>query len=398
MSYYWFEHSQYNCLMGKIIAKFEAPYYFLTAFSAVVLWRIIFLWRKNINNFHQDEIVWYKESKLHTFFDYIGLPDSGYPTPLLRAFMWIASRTIIGNPFQIHLLSVMIVALCCSSILVLEGFNRRDLCVASIILGCFPSFDLLLWHNLSYYTFIPLMVVFLNGYSGTKNRFSMIAGVHLLVIFSCKPQLLASCISILFLLALRHLRQNHTLPLLQVGSSLVPLSLLIVGRQHQQSLHLQVGTKEFLVGIAALVILPISILVPALFVGFSGFLRIHSQFSLIFILQLILVASQNFVLAVNRVRLKQILRSERYQILLVSAVPIYISLFIFGNSTWGNDFFWRIRCTECLFQRHIFPLVLIVVFTILQKQNSRKFILLLSYLSQIMAIAIFAYSALLNHN
>jgi len=381
--------------MGKVSSQFINRSYFLATFSVISLWRAACLWRENINQFHQDEIAWYGDSTTSNFFEYIGIRDSGYPTPLLRAILWIASRALNGNPTYIHILSVVIVALCCASVLLLSGFTKKDLAVAAIALGCFPSSDLLLWHNLSYFGFIPLMVVFLNGTSRSRRGYSTIIGMQLLIIFSCKPQLLVAVLTVLILLAARLFRQNYPLAFLHLASCILPLFLLMIGRQNSHSLQLQLGLREFTIGLAALAIVPIAITLPAIFVGISGFLRMYSQSVLISLLELTLVVTQSLFFYSKRTRIKSIIGSERKQITLVSAVPLYVSLFIFGNSTWGNDLFWQIPCTECLFQRHIFPLVVIVVFSLLQMRNTliRKS-LILALLIQLLALGLFAYSAL----
>jgi hypothetical protein len=382
--------------MGKISTRLNGRSFFFTAFSVISFWRIACLWRENIDHFHQDEIVWDRDSSSSSLFQYIRILDSGYPTPLLRAILWVASRVLNGNPTYIHLLSVFIVALCCTSLLFLRGYNKKNLAVAAVSLGCFPSFDLLLWHNLSYFGFIPLMVVFLNGFSLSRNGYWSIFGMQILILFSCKPQLLAVDLALFFLLATRHFRQNNSLALLNVASSILPLSLLIVGRQNSSSLPLQVGIKELIIALAALAIVPIAITLPAIFVGLSGFLRMYSQSELISLLQITLVAAQSLFFFSTKERIKSFIGSERRQIILVSAFPLYLSLFIFGNSTWGNDLFWRIPCTECLLQRHIFPLTLLATLAILEMRNNlfKKF-LLFGLLGQFLALGFLAYSVLL---
>ena len=186
----------------------------------------------------------------------------------------------------------MIVALCCTSVLLLRGFSKRDLTVAAIALGCFPSSDLLLWHNLSYFGFIPLMVLFLNGISRSRTGYSIIVGMQFLIIFSCKPQLLVVDLAVLFLLAAKYCRQNYSLALLHLASSILPLFLLIVGRQNSHSLQLQIGLREIVIGLTAFTIVPIALIVPAIFVGLSGFLRIYSQSLLISVLELTLVITE----------------------------------------------------------------------------------------------------------
>ena len=381
--------------MGKVSSQFDERSYFLTAFSVISLWRATCLWRENINHFHQDEIAWYRDSTSHSFLEYVGMPDSGYPTPLLRAILWTASHAFNGNPTYIHILSVVIVALCCASVLLLRDSSKKDLTVVAIALGCFPSFDLLLWHNLSYYGFIPLMVLFLNGMSRSRTGYLIFVVMQFLIVFSCKPQLLVADLAVLFLLAARYFRQNYSLAFLYLASSILPFFLLMVGRQNSHSLHLQISPRGFVIGLMALAIAPIAITLPAIFVGLSGFLRIHSKTLLTTVLELTLVATQSVFLFPKRAHIKSIIDTQRKQIIFVSGVPLYISLFIFGNSTWGNDLFWRVQCTECLFQRHIYPLVVLFVFSLLQVKNTflRKS---LSYalLIQVLALGFFAYSAL----
>ncbi len=383
--------------MEKVGSQLNSQRYFLITFLVISLWRVACLWRENINRFHQDEIAWYEDSTSRNFFEYIGMPDSGYPTPVLRAVLWIASQALNGNPTYIHILSVVIVALCCASLLILRGYGKRDLAVAAIALGCFPSSDLLLWHNLSYFGFIPLMVVFLNGITRSRNYYLSFMEMQILILFSCKPQLLVACLAILFLQVARYLSQKHSLAFLYLASSIIPFIMLIVGRQSSHSLQLQLGLREFVIASMALAIMPIAITLPAIFVGLSGFLRMNSQPLLINLLELTLVATQARFFFTKRTLIGSVIGSERKQITFVCAVPLYVSLFIFGNSTWGNDLFWRISCTECLFQRHIFPLILITALSMMQSQNIlTKNYLLFGLLVQFLALGIFAYSALLN--
>jgi hypothetical protein len=239
------------------------------------------------------------------------------------------------------------------------------------------------------------MVVFLNGIRLSRSGYSTIIGMQLLIIFSCKPQLLVADLAVLFLLAAKYCRQNYSLALLHLVSSILPLFLLIVGRQNSHSLQLQIGLREIVIGLTAFTIVPIALIVPAIFVGLSGFLRIYSQSLMISVLELTLVITEGVFFFSKRTDIKSIISTQRKQIIFVSSIPLYISLFIFGNSTWGNDLFWRVQCTECLFQRHIFPLVVLIVFSLVQVRNTllRKS-LIYALLIQVLALGFFAYSAL----
>lgn len=381
--------------MRKLRSQINVRIYFLTTFSVIALWRTVCFWRENINQFHQDEIVWHRDSTSHSFLEFIQLRDSGYPTPLLRAILWLVSRTLDGNPTYIHILAVVIAALCCTSVLMLKGFSKRDLVFAAIAMGSFPSADLLLWHNLSYFGLIPIMVFFLNGFAQDKILDWKIVVTQVLILFSSKPQLLIVYLMILFLLSAKQSRQKNSLVFLYLACSILPIYLLVVGRQNSNSLELQISSRAFLIGLIALMLVPIALTLPAVFVGFSGILRAYSQPLLVSLLELALVAVQSLYLFLKRDQVRLLFNSERKQIILLSAVPLYISLFIFGNSTWGNDLFWKIPCTECLLQRHIYPLMVLSVFTFLQIRNSKSRVFLLCGLSvQYMALGTLAYPVL----
>ena len=113
------------------------------------------MWRIPIDQFYADEKDWFTAASSRNFFQYIVMPDAGYPVPLTRAFFWIVAGVSSDSALIIHLFSCLISGLCVSSLVLIRNLPMTVFkkIVIAFSLGFYQAFDLLLWHQVNYYLF-----------------------------------------------------------------------------------------------------------------------------------------------------------------------------------------------------------------------------------------------------
>ena len=138
---------------------------FYSTITLIFLYKTIMMWRSNIGTFFQGEETWLEGSENYSLLEYSQLKDSGYFTPILRITGWILFKVFGSSPTSLHLFSSFVASACCASIIILSPKNSKlfPKTISAFILGAFPSFDLLLYFNLSYYIFIPTLLLSLRS-------------------------------------------------------------------------------------------------------------------------------------------------------------------------------------------------------------------------------------------
>ena len=181
---------------------------FLSIFVFTFLTKLIFAWRSGIRLGWQDEIAWEKTALTSTFLQTVTSYDAGYPTPVLRALSFLLTHTKTEDFLLWHLTVLLIISLCTSSL----AFSRQISLNKRLMLGCllatYPSFDLLLLHNLSYWTFSTLFVILTNQINSDDNLSKRTrVTILILLVSTAKPQLL---VSLLFLCVYLILKKKIT--------------------------------------------------------------------------------------------------------------------------------------------------------------------------------------------
>ena len=325
---------------------------FLSIFVFTFLTKLLFAWRSGIRLGWQDEIAWEKTANTSTFLQTVTSYDAGYPTPVLRALSFLLTHAQTEDFLLWHLSVLLIISLCTSSL----AFSRQISLNKRLMLGCllatYPSFDLLLLHNLSYWTFIPLFVILTNRINSEDNLSKRTcATILILLVSTAKPQLL---VSLLFLCVYLIFKKKIT----RFDSFVVLVAiavLLSLGRLSQTPITLALD-------IESLVNFPLTVashftnvIFPAITLSIYFADRV---INLPIISVYFACSSLLFVWLYYRNR-----KIENYSFAFVSLVAFCVyslGLYFFANSGWSQDNLFTSGYDTSLFSRHYLPIVLLV--------------------------------------
>lgn len=382
-------------------SRLDANGFFLIV-AVLFAWKIIFMWRGQFNIFYQDETNWVQNVSKKGFIANALTPDSGYPTPILRAGLWFIIKFFSENPMAVHLIAALIASICSASVILLVpfevDFKRRIF--AALAIGIFPSFDLLLWHNLSYYFYIPTLIISMRLVL-RKNLINIFDYFLLttLIISSAKPQLLASLLLIFLLKSqdysiARWVTQRLYLFILTV-------SMILIGRFQGDSLPLDLTLEKLAYLGSAIFVIPLAILFPVVSIGLTGFLRFLQLDWLFLVTQIALLitgvlAFLKGLIMWKKTYLARFFNTDALKSLFIASLPVYLSIFIFPNSGWSFDYIWNSACTICLFQRHFFSIFVpgIIFLTLALKKSQKVDYMLLGISVQLAILSLSAYHQL----
>ena len=325
---------------------------FLSIFVFTFLTKLLFAWRSGIRLGWQDEIAWEKTALTRTFLQTVTSYDAGYPTPVLRALSFFLTHTKTESFLLWHLSILLIISLCTSSL----AFSRQISANKRLMLGCllatYPSFDLLLLHNLSYWTFIPLFVILTNQMiSEDKLSIRTSAGIFVLLIATAKPQIL---ISLLFLFV--YLTLNRKITRFNSFVVFVILAVLLsLGRLSQTPITLTLDIESLLNFPLTIASHFTNVMLPAftLCVYFADRVIDLPIISVYFVCSSLLFA---WLYYRNR-------KIENYSFAFVSFVAFCVyslGLYFFANSGWSQDNLLSSVIYTSLFSRHYLPIILLV--------------------------------------
>jgi len=374
---------QINLMFGKYSKKLQRNKFIAYIFISllIAIYRMIFMWRIKISDFYADEKDWSYVAKSSNFFRNAITPDAGYFVPLTRSIFWSVDRFSAAPGLIIHFLSCLIVGLCCSSLMVFPNINLslKKKIIISLCLGCYQSFDLLLWMNINYYLFIVCYFFLFNQINEHESKQSKFGKLLITLLFLSlgKPQLSLSCIFLisatLYLAGLRFssiVKYKFKLMLI-----LILISSVLFSRFNTDHLHLYIELKNMTYAFFGLLKIPFVLIAPAFAIGSEKIAHIlnNSIFDFISTVYIIL-----FSLVIYRALLKKRNIYQKYFLyFLAGFLPLYLSLFFFNNTGWATEFFWNNSCIACMSSRHIFPVYVLTVVMLQLFAKSRYIYLLL---------------------
>jgi hypothetical protein len=346
----------------------------------IAIYRMIFMWRISISEFYADEKDWSYLAKSSTFFRNAITPDAGYFVPLTRSIFWSVDRFSSAPELTVHVLGCLIAGLCCSSSLIFPHINLslKKKTIISLCLGCYQSFDLLLWMNINYYLFIVCFFFLfsqLNEHESKKNKFGKLL-ISLLFLSLGKPQLSLS--SIFLISATLYIAGFKFSSIVKCKFQLILIFILIssilFSRFNADHLNLNIELKNMSYAFFGLLKIPFVLVAPIFAIGSEKIAPIlnNSPFNFICTLYTII-----FSLVIYRALLKKRKIYQEYLLYFLSGVlPLYLSLFFFNNTGWATEFFWNNSCIACMSSRHLFP-VYVLTAVVLQLFAKSKYIYLL---------------------
>jgi len=362
---------------------------FISVSVLISIYRLIFMWRISISQFYADEANWAVVASSSNFIRNAFTPDAGYWVPLTRSVFWIAFNSSSTPEIILHLFGCLIVGFCCSSLILFQNIKIKlfKKVIVALCLGCYQSFDLLLWMNLNYYLFIVCCFLLLDRIPQNEVAKSKIRNIFiiLLLVSLGKPQLsLSCCFLILAILMIRNFR------LASIREWYFEISLLVLlvtsvlfSRINANHLELQITSENFFYAFAGVLTTPFILFLPIFAIGNAKMSEMFSNtiydwafdsasitFSLAFFAFLILCC-------------KRIENRDSLKFFSFGIIPLYLSLFIFTNTGWASNYFWNNSCISCMSSRHIFPVYFLAIM-ILQTYAKKRYLFFL--LAQILCL------------
>ena len=340
-------------MRGEILKnRFSFFYISILVFS----YKLSLGWRFNISHGSQDETDWFRLANNSNLFKTASTLDAGYPTPILRITSWFFAKYLNSSFTLLHIFNLVVISICAASILFLKNGTLRTKISLILVITSYPSFDLLLYHNLSYWIFIPCLVILINM---TNSNLKSVPIPHsilfiLLITTLSKPQLIV-CILLFFIYFIIQ-RKNI---LLSFSSIIVITFFFISGRLNKSSLTLAFDWQSLAYFGFTWPTHFLITLTPVLVLIFNFIGKILNS-KYLMILYWVIYASLSYIFLYSLLRKKE---SEILLKLLFSSYLIcLLSLYLFPNSGWSrNDLITSHPYLE-LFTRHYLPLVILVFF------------------------------------
>jgi hypothetical protein len=346
---------------------------FFTVTIMIFIYRFFMMWRIPIDEFYADEIDWVIAKSNRNILEYSLLLDAGYPVPVTRAIFWSITNLTEDSAIAIHLFSSLIASLCCASIILQNKLSTAmtKKIIIAFSLGFYQSFDLLLWHQINYYLFIPASIYLLINTSRPKGiNLSKSSWILVLLLIGIgKPQLVLSCILILIVDIVRQVLLDAKIR--EKKSEIIILAYLflsiIVGRFSNQTLELLLEPKNLFYATIGSLRMPALVVFPFFTVASLGFAKI-SDMTIVYVIANLAVTLTSVLLyvQVRKRNFKKLDNSKQdfIRLTLFAVAPIYFSIFFFINSGWSQNPFWSNECNSCMVGRHTFGVYLLLLLVI----------------------------------
>jgi hypothetical protein len=340
---------------------------FLVIFLTTFIYKFFLGWRSGIDRGWQDELGWRTFARDSTFVETISEYDAGYPTPFLRAISFVLSNLSNGSFITWHLATLILLSASVASLAFTRVISLQSSFVIALLVASYPSFDLLLLHNLSYWIFIPLFVISTNLiYQKIEINGPSLALFVMLALVAAKPQILGAILVFSIAIASRKEGRRKSIILL-----FPILFFLAAGRLSDDRLSLNIDIQS--IGNLILTL-------PAHFVAATSPLFTISFFAASKIIGSLIIILIFYFFA-NSLAITYALKSNnstkpsRQDIAQFLALLVYLSsLYFFPNSGWSqNDLLISDIYTK-LFTRHYLPVILSTCFLLVTLSKRKNLI------------------------
>jgi hypothetical protein len=281
----------------------------------------------------------------------VTLFDAGYPTPLLRTFSFVLAQFTTNDFTLWHVCILLIISGSIASLAYSRIIAFNDRYVLAGLVCSYPSFDLLLLHNLSYWTFIPLFVLLSNVLYGKKQiNLVFLVFAFVLITFTAKPQLLIAVAVPLVCVGVINQRVNKSVFILIALIGMI----VVLGRTSENPLGLELDLNSVVNLISTINSHFFNVAAPVLVLGSYAISKYFNSFGFIFatlVLPNILALPKWF---------KLIFYSKdaiRFKILYFSFFLSASGLYFFPNSGWSQDGLLTSNVYTSLFSRHYLPII-----------------------------------------
>lgn len=353
-----------------MFGKYKLLILYLSVSLTIFTYRYFMMWRIPINKFYADEKDWLIAASNKNFFQYIVMPDAGYPVPLTRAFFWITTSVSSDSALILHLFSCLVSGLCASSLILFGNLPITVFkkIVVAFSLGFYQAFDLLLWHQVNYYLFIPVSIFMISKISREENLTTskFLSFFLVLLIGIGKPQLVLSCMFILVLSAARQIVNTRKIRVKKIEYILILFlfASLILGRLSTEALELTIKPKNLIYALVGLLKVPAIVIFPFYTVTSLGFAKIVDSKSINILTNLvIIIISLCIYLQFGKSKYNKLSYKSQQVIwsCISGVIPIYLSIFFFINSGWSQNLFWYNECNSCMIGRHFFGIYFLLL-------------------------------------
>jgi hypothetical protein len=379
-------------MVDRIIQRFgeSNKNTFILIFVVSFFYKFTLSWQSGITMGWQDEIGWRDFAASHSLLVTLAEFDSGYPTPFIRGLSYVLTPFSTSNFLIWHIAVLLFISASISILAFSKVINRQSQVITAGILCTFPSFDLLLLHNLSYWAYVPLFVVLTNVIAMKVQLDARLFFVMLFfVIASAKPQILISIIALILISIFVESRLRKKL----LSLSILILLMFLIGRCSGRSLDLNLDYQSLLNYLFTICahFFAVNTSIPTLLVfATSKYLQFSFLISFYF---LFATGITIYFLIKSRANGK---RSILALSIALSFATVVSSLYVFANSGWSQNDLLISSEYLSLFSRHYLPVILNVVFLILLRFHGKqraRFLILAAILQNVI-LQIFLFKQL----
>ena len=358
---------------------------FLIIFVVTFLFKLLLAWRSGITRGWQDELSWKTLAQSQGFFATVTEFDAGYPTPLLRAFSFAITQVSASNFLLWHICVLTVISGSLASLAYSKIINTKSRYLLAGLTCSYPSFDLLLLHNLSYWTFIPLFILLANILY-EKERLSATSFVFLciLIFFTAKPQLLVAVLIMLVFIV----RVDERLQKSVFLAIFLIVVLGLLGRTSQNALDLSLDVPSIVNLIFTANVHFLAVLAPLLVIGDYALSKLLNTSALI--LSLFFCSNMITILALTRIR-RYLGDLIQIRVILISFLVSVGSLYFFPNSGWSQNNLMFSNVYTSLFSRHYLPIEFLAGLTLFLIFQESKRIKIMIFLAVIQNIALLSF-------
>lgn len=384
-------------VLEKLTAKTKINLIALFAFFLIAAYKYLLLGSAR-DYYIGDEIQWMQTLKNSNFYDNVIEKDAGYFVFVSKLLLFVFNQIVFLNAYYLHISTIFLTSLCCVSVIYLlrDKLKPKNSFILTFLIGTYPDFGLLTYMNISYFVFIPCLILVIRMNLLYKIKILDLTVILILTIWVAKPQLLLviSCVVLVKNIYFTTTFHKFSPTILVFFTA----SLLFGISRFESPLSLMINTELPLQLILNVFYIPASVFFPTISALLFGFFKMNEIFSAVYPFKVAIVTFSFWIIMRSKRKFALLDNNTKIysNLLLVSAIVLYLSFFLDPSSSFYSVYPWEINCRSCVYNRHIFPFFVVLLLLLLNfiKNNATVTFVLLGLLIQQVTVTYLAYDYL----
>lgn len=383
--------------LEKLTARTQKNLIALSAFILIATYKYLLLGSAR-SYYIADEIQWMQSLKNSNFIDNLVEKDAGYFVFVSKLLLFALNQVVFLNAYYLHISTIFLTSLCCVSVIYLlsDKFKPKNSFILTLLIGTYPDFGLLTYMNISYFIFIPCLILVIRMNLLHKVKILDLITILILTIWVAKPQLLLVLACVILVKNIHFTTTSHKFsPTILVFFT---ASLLFGLSRFESPLPLMINSEVPLQIILNVFYIPISVFFPTISALLFGFFKMNELFSAVYPFKVAIAFFSFLIIIRSKKKFTSLDDNTKIyaNLLLVSAIVLYLSFFLDPSSSFYSLYPWEINCRSCVYSRHIFPLFVVLLLLLLNiiKNKATITLVLLGLLFQQVTVTYLAYDYL----